>query len=544
MPISTSAAAMTAALMALDTVGEVEVFKTESSTHREWLIRFYSEGDPAHIGAQPFVTVNASTVRVGGARRRRLAALALVVDSVAEGSSSLAVGNVSQADDVTANSNVSEAVAVTPVVHVCGNGVRSSAEACDDNNTIGADGCDSLCQLESGFACTSSTQGGGGSGDGSGVGGLDTCAAVCGDGKRISWGGEGCDDNNTAAGDGCSAGCAIEPGFSCTGGSVSSSDACASVCGDGLRVGPEACDDGGLVAGDGCSAACVIEVGYTCAGGGNASADACVSCHASCASCAGGAPTDCTACAASHPFANNVSPAGTMACVADCTPLGKYANGTAQACAACDSTCTTCSGPSSAECLSCAAEAHPFLHGATCVAACPEQGFYVAVRGDGQATCAACAASCLSCSGPSSTDCLSCPATLTPHLDDGACVAACPDSKHLDDYSGGASTCAVCHATCRTCSGAGNASCLTCTPGVTFSAGACVSSCATVRLVDPRCLHPYFGRLRLLHPACNPLSTHAPTLPVCRNLPPLTPSLHPRALIPRPPPPSAGPIRE
>ena len=122
-----------------------------------------------------------------------------------------------QADDVTANSTVSEAVAVTPVVHVCGNGIRSSAEACDDNNTIGADGCDSLCQLESGFACTSSTQGGGGGGDGSGVGGLDTCAAVCGDGRRVSWGGEGCDDNNTAPGDGCSASCAIEPGFACTG---------------------------------------------------------------------------------------------------------------------------------------------------------------------------------------------------------------------------------------------------------------------------------------------------------------------------------------
>ena len=91
-------------------------------------------------------------------------------------------------------------------------------------------------------------------------------------------------------------------------------------------MGPEACDDGGLVAADGCSAACAIEAGYTCAGGGNASADACVPCHTGCASCAGSAPTDCTACAASHPFANDVSPAGAMACAADCTPLGKYAS--------------------------------------------------------------------------------------------------------------------------------------------------------------------------------------------------------------------------
>ena len=176
MPINVSAAGMTAALMELETVGELEVFKTESSSYREWLIRFYSEGDPAHIGPQPAITVNASTVSPGGARRRRLSALSLVVDSVSEGSSTLtvgnvtqvprspcistyislylhisryiSVGNVTQVDDVTANSTVSEAVTVTPVVHVCGNGVRSTAEACDDNNTVGADGCDSLCQLE------------------------------------------------------------------------------------------------------------------------------------------------------------------------------------------------------------------------------------------------------------------------------------------------------------------------------------------------------------------------------------------------------------
>ena len=135
---------------------------------------------------------------------------------------------------------------------------------------------------------------------------------MCGDGRRISWGGEGCDDNNTVAGDGCSASCTIEPGFACAGGSVSSADVCASVCGDGLRVGAEECDDGGLVSADGCSAACAIEPGYTCSGGGNASADACVPCDASCAECAGGAATQCTACATSHPFADNVRLAGSM----------------------------------------------------------------------------------------------------------------------------------------------------------------------------------------------------------------------------------------
>ena len=198
-------------------------------------------------------------------------------------------------------------------------------------------------------------------------------------------------------------------------------------------------------------------------------------CHASCATCGGSASTDCTACAASHPFAD--SP--TSACVDDCTPLGKFANAS-QACAACDATCTTCSGPGAAECLSCAVEAYPFLHGATCAASCPDTGYYVAMSGaqGAQGTCAACAASCLSCSGPASTECLSCPSSGTPYFDDGACVASCPNGKFLDGAASPAA-CAACDATCHTCSGAGNASCLSCTAGVAFSSGACVSSCAT-----------------------------------------------------------------
>src|SRR5262249_56578058 len=61
--------------------------------------------------------------------------------------------------------------------------------------------------------------------------------AVCGDGEVI---GEACDDGNTTGGDGCSAGCTVEPGYACTG----SPSTCAAICGDGLIVGGETCDDG------------------------------------------------------------------------------------------------------------------------------------------------------------------------------------------------------------------------------------------------------------------------------------------------------------
>eukprot|EP01125_Pyxidicula_operculata_P016618 TRINITY_DN574_c0_g1_i3.p1 TRINITY_DN574_c0_g1~~TRINITY_DN574_c0_g1_i3.p1 ORF type:complete len:1370 (-),score=377.73 TRINITY_DN574_c0_g1_i3:136-4245(-) len=40
------------------------------------------------------------------------------------------------------------------------------------------------------------------------------CTTICGDGKIISP--EGCDDNNTASGDGCSSTCVVERGFTCT----------------------------------------------------------------------------------------------------------------------------------------------------------------------------------------------------------------------------------------------------------------------------------------------------------------------------------------
>ena len=54
------------------------------------------------------------------------------------GSTPFTVGNLTVEEDDTGNTTTkTESVAVAPVVHVCGNGVRSSAEACDDDNTVG-----------------------------------------------------------------------------------------------------------------------------------------------------------------------------------------------------------------------------------------------------------------------------------------------------------------------------------------------------------------------------------------------------------------------
>lgn len=80
---------------------------------------------------------------------------------------------------------------------------------------------------------------------------------VCGNGAKE--GGEGCDDGVTppASGDGCSAACQVETGWTCTGAPSS----CATTCGDGIIAGAEQCDFG---AGNGpastCSAACVAQM--------------------------------------------------------------------------------------------------------------------------------------------------------------------------------------------------------------------------------------------------------------------------------------------
>ena len=190
------------------------MFRTDTPTDRSWKVRFYAEGDPPHIGTQSTLQINASALISEQSRARRRSrrlqaqgggAGLFGVVVAAYGTSPFLPSDTDDAvlvvSDVTNETDV-QVVDFTPPVHVCGNGIRSTAEACDDNNTLGGDGCDSLCRLEAGWLCTSSLT------EGSGVGGVDTCAPICGDGLRVIWA-EACDDNGTLSGDGCSASCTV-----------------------------------------------------------------------------------------------------------------------------------------------------------------------------------------------------------------------------------------------------------------------------------------------------------------------------------------------
>lgn len=133
----------------------------------------------------------------------------------------------------------------------CPNGILEDGEQCDDNLSAAGDGCSAKCQVESGYQCSGTPS---------------ACATVCGD--QVIAGPESCDQGagNVDNGDGCDSTCQIEHGYNCQGPPPSN---CFATCGDGFIGSPvETCDQGfGFNAdGDGCSSACQVESGFECTG--------------------------------------------------------------------------------------------------------------------------------------------------------------------------------------------------------------------------------------------------------------------------------------
>jgi cysteine-rich repeat protein len=188
-PISplASATEVRLALSSIETIGEIEVFRTHDyygpaaeGVAVTWRVRFYP---PMHLGPQPPLTARAEATS-----RRRLAvnALGLAVVEVEAASSPLDLAielGVGEPTEAASEANTSDIapVKLTPVVHICGNGKRSSAEACDDNNTVPLDGCDALCKIEVGWSCARADSCTDADRCGSSIGALSRCTPICGD---------------------------------------------------------------------------------------------------------------------------------------------------------------------------------------------------------------------------------------------------------------------------------------------------------------------------------------------------------------------------
>ena len=113
------------------------------------------------------------------------------------------------------------------------NGSVEFGEECDN-----VTGCTD-CVADYGYTCDSNA---------------NTCTTTCGDGKHVS-SNEECDDNNVDDGDGCSAACTVETGWTCSS-SLLVPSSCIPIWGNGLLTSPETWDDGNTDNNDGCSSLC------------------------------------------------------------------------------------------------------------------------------------------------------------------------------------------------------------------------------------------------------------------------------------------------
>ena len=180
---------------------------------------------------------------------------------------------------------------ILTVNNFCGDWYRQDVEECDDGNNWNGDGCSSTCKVEITPICGNSIIEGTEQCDKGTLNGLlcwagygSSCTYCttsckiksitnyCGDGIKQEC--EGCDDGNTANGDGCSSTCKVEitPPPSCGDGTCNGAETCSTcsidcgicptpdpVCGNGIIQSGEQCDDGNIMNGDGCSSICKTE---------------------------------------------------------------------------------------------------------------------------------------------------------------------------------------------------------------------------------------------------------------------------------------------
>lgn len=144
-------------------------------------------------------------------------------------------------------------------------------------------------------------------------------------------------------------------------------------------------------------------------------------------------------------------------------PPAYYGDTSTYVCTTCDTSCLTCYGPTSSECSSC--PPLTFLVYSTCYSTCPPHTYSL--------TCQLCHDSCLNCTGPSDRECTSCKKFDMLHLNLSKCLSQCLEGDIADNavmtcltcpdgQVGRFKKCIPCYPTCKTCSGIWFTDCRTC----------------------------------------------------------------------------------
>ncbi|EAR90494.3 zinc finger lsd1 subclass family protein (macronuclear) [Tetrahymena thermophila SB210] len=190
----------------------------------------------------------------------------------------------------------------------------------------------------------------------------------------------------------------------------------------------------------------------------------CQQCDPSCKTCNGQNSNNCQSCQAPNLFYQESS----STCVSICN-TDQYQNTSTQICSSCNSECATCSGPNNNNCLSCSGNV--FLYQNQCIPNCPN-GYFNNINNN---TCTPCDSSCFTCNGSALNNCLSCQLQRYFNPISNECVYTCNSNQYPDPNS---VQCKPCDQKCMTCNGPSATQCTSCVNGLFLENNQCVQQCS------------------------------------------------------------------
>lgn len=180
----------------------------------------------------------------------------------------------------------------------------------------------------------------------------------------------------------------------------------------------------------------------------------CQLCHPSCLQCNGGKMNMCTKCRANMTLVSQKNDIGTYEsghCIDNCLQ-DEYMDKESLSCNKCHPDCISCTGPNSDDCLSCPIGFTITENG--CAIDCAEIGYY---KSEDNRNCLPCNKKCESCTGPLESQCSSC--FYGTELIQSRCLSYCSEAEYRHPS---ALSCMKCHSLCKECFGSSVIECTSC----------------------------------------------------------------------------------